>query len=77
MGPSASAYQKVCPRFQLYDKMKKLLDRGLTTQEKQCIERALSDIDQNPEMKGQIYLRYPPEDVVALTALGNRCVPSN
>jgi hypothetical protein len=69
-------YQKVCPQNTLCGKMKVLVDRGLTAQEKQCIESVIkNDIIniQNTEMKRQIYLTYSPEVVFAGVVAGDRC----
>jgi hypothetical protein len=75
-GAFRTIYQKVCPQTDVCGKMKVLVDRGLTAQEKQCIESVIKNdfINMpNTEMKRTIYLTYSPEVIFAGAVAGDRC----
>lgn len=70
------SYKKVCPGFEMCDKMKSLVDKGLSNSHKACIERVIAVFkSQGPEFKRQTYLRLTPEALIVMAAVGGNCWP--
>jgi len=67
------AFKNVCPGFVWCDRMRVVIDRGLTAGEKYCVEQIVNNLNQNAEVKRQFALRYSPEALITLSALGDKC----
>jgi hypothetical protein len=65
-------YNKVCPRNEMCDKIKVLVDNGVSQRHKDCINRTLKEFDSNSEMKRQTFPHYTPEVVFMMAAFGVR-----
>jgi len=58
------------------DKIKMLMDKGLSNSHKACIERVIAKFESSgAELKRQTYLRYPPEVWISMAAIGDQCWP--
>lgn len=69
-------YKKACPQFVMCDKIKMLMDKGLSNSHKACIERVIAKFESSgAELKRQTYLRYPPEVWISMAAIGDQCWP--
>jgi hypothetical protein len=72
----AVAYAQVCPGFELCDKMKILVDKKLSVEQKRCVEKVMDGIVDTPnELKKRMWDAYKisAEGYVALIALGDKC----
>jgi hypothetical protein len=69
-------YQKVCPRLAGCDKLKVVMDRGLTAQDKKCLAELVDGIIEDPQLRfGYRSFGLPPEVVVVVVGvLGNKCI---